>query len=305
MPQVRTVGLLVGVFIAASLACADALAQDRAACLQAASSGQTLRDAHKLAEARDQFRVCAGALCPSIVQTQCVTWLADVERALPTIVVTAKDGAGADLFDVRVSVDGAPLTTKLDGAAVPLNPGPHAFHLELADGTSADKQVMVREGEKDQSVAVVLKPAGALEAPQVQPPSAPATALLPAPPPADATSRGLGGLRIAALVVGGAGVVGVGVGSYFGLVAMSKKRDSDAQCPGGATGPCSGSGVSSSKDAESAGNASTIAFAVGLAALAGGAVLWFVAPSSPRTAGVSVGAGLAAGGPTVSLGGRF
>jgi hypothetical protein len=305
MPQVRHLSLLVGASIAASLAGSDALADDRAACLQAASSGQTLRDAHKLVEARDQFRVCAGPQCPSIVQTQCAAWLADVEKALPTVVLTAKDAAGADLFDVKVSVDGAPLTARLDGAAVPLNPGPHAFHFELADGTSADQQVMVREGGKDQSIAAVLHRAGAPEAPPLAAAPIPTTALPATPPPSDGASQGLGGMRIAALVVGGAGVVGVGVGSYFGLVAMSKKHDSDAQCPGGSSGPCSGTGVSLSKDAESAGNASTIAFAVGLAALAGGAVLWLVAPTSAKSVAVSMGAGVAAGGPTVSVGGRF
>ena len=291
-----------------ALAASPVRAQDRAACLQAASDGQTSRNAHKLIDARARFRLCAGIACPSVVQAQCVSWLAEVERSLPTVVVTAKDAAGADLVDVKVTVDGVPFATKLDGGAVPLDPGPHTFHLELADGTARDEPVVVREGAKDQSIAVVLRRPGEEAAPAPPSPS-------PAPPPAgvvavpaagEPSSSGLGGMRVAALVVGGVGVAGIAVGAVFGVQAMSKKNQSDAQCPGGSTGPCSDEGVSLAKQGVSAGNASTVAFAVGLAGVAGGVVLWLTAPRPSSAQGsLRVGAGLADGGFALRLGQSF
>jgi hypothetical protein len=81
---------------------------------------------------------------------------------------------------------------------------------------------------------------------------------------------------------------------------MSKKQESNDECPGGDTGPCSAKGVDLSKTARDEGNVSTVAFAVGGAAIIGAAVLWFTAPKS---IGVSPSAGPNAGG--VTLRGAF
>jgi hypothetical protein len=48
---------------------------DKAACLDASSQAQSLRDAHKLVEARQKLRVCAQAACPGVVQRDCLSWL--------------------------------------------------------------------------------------------------------------------------------------------------------------------------------------------------------------------------------------
>jgi hypothetical protein len=86
----------------------------------------------------------------------------------------------------------------------------------------------------------------------------------------------LGAQRTIALVLGGVGVLGVGVGAVFGVTAMSRKSDAQAACPGACA---TSDGVTKWSDAASAGNASTVAFVLGGVALAGGAVLWFTAPS--------------------------
>lgn len=80
------------------------------------------------------------------------------------------------------------------------------------------------------------------------------------------------------IVLGAAGVVGIGVGSFFGLRAMSKNGDAADLCP---DKKCkSAEGLSLTEDANSAATGANIAFGLGLAALAGGAVLYFTAPSS-------------------------
>src|SRR5580658_608195 len=107
---------------AAFLAATAAHAADHAACMDAVSQGQTLLDQHKLVEARDRFRVCAGAACPSVVQADCANWLASVEKSIPTVVVTAKNATGEVLVNVKVSVDGQPFALRLDGDARALDP---------------------------------------------------------------------------------------------------------------------------------------------------------------------------------------
>ena len=86
--------------------------------------------------------------------------------------------------------------------------------------------------------------------------------------------------RTIALGVGGAGVVGIGIGSFFGLRSIAKHSDYEKLCSGGVCEPPAGP---IHDDAVAAGNASTVAFLVGGALVAGGVVLWFVAPqaSSP------------------------
>src|SRR5262249_8709988 len=90
------------------------------------------------------------------------------------------------------------------------------------------------------------------------------------PPPR--SSARFFGQRATALVVGSIGVVGLGVGGVLGILSLSNHTD----CGGHCTGP--------DRDRQSNayvyGNASTIAFGVGLAALAVATVLWFTAPKA-------------------------
>jgi hypothetical protein len=118
----------------------------------------------------------------------------------------------------------------------------------------------------------------------------------PAPDQTPASGdSGLGTQRTLAIVAGVAGLAGIGIGSAFGLVSMSKKSDADGACD--ANNVCDTNGVAARHDAITAGNVSTVAFIAGAALVTTGAVLWFTAPSSrttpragvaPRWAGVEL-----------------
>ena len=74
------------------------------------------------------------------------------------------------------------------------------------------------------------------------------------------TSSGLGTQKTLAIVAGGVGLVGLGLGSVFGLMTISKKNDAQSACPN----LCSTQdGVTQRSDTKSAGNTSTVAFIVG------------------------------------------
>jgi hypothetical protein len=261
---------------------------DKAACLAASNKAQELRDAHKLLEARDQLHICAQQVCPGVVSKDCLTWLDAVEQSLPSVVVSAKDPSGRDLFDVKVTADGQPLTAKLAGDAVAMNPGPHAFHFEAADGSVLDQQVLVREGLKNQNIAVVLGKAAAVPAAG----AAPAGATPGAQPDATPAAEGGGGIpwHTVGWITGGVGVAGIALGSIFGIMAMGDKNG--AHCD--ASGACDPSGLSS---ANSAATVSTVGFIAGGVLLAGGAALVLFGPSD----GAPAAAAPATGGATLKV----
>jgi hypothetical protein len=93
-------------------------------------------------------------------------------------------------------------------------------------------------------------------------------------------------LAVAAAVIG---VSGLGVGSAYGFIAMSKRDDASKACP---LDPCSDSaGASKWSDAKSAGNVSTVAFVVGGVGVAAATVLWLTAPSAGQSTRVGLGPG--------------
>jgi serine/threonine-protein kinase len=89
-----------------------------------------------------------------------------------------------------------------------------------------------------------------------------------------AAQRGVG------IGVGVLGVVAVAAGSVFGLKAGSDWDAAKSHCTSYPHG-CDAQAVSLAEDAHAASNTSTVAFVIGGAALAGGAVLFFTAPQDP------------------------
>jgi serine/threonine-protein kinase len=82
--------------------------------------------------------------------------------------------------------------------------------------------------------------------------------------------------------VGGVGVVGLAVGTVFGLKASANWSDAKDLCGASYPNGCGDDGVTLHDNAKSAATISSIAFAVGVVGVAGGAILWFTAPSSSR-----------------------
>jgi hypothetical protein len=116
-------------------------------------------------------------------------------------------------------------------------------------------------------------------------PAIPLTAPPPSPPPAETPSHA-NTQGIVGLVVLGAGVVGLGISGGLALVANGKKQDSLNDCQTGMPNRCDQHGVDLRNQAISNGDAATVAFAVGAAALVTGGVLWLTAPrgTSPHAA---------------------
>jgi hypothetical protein len=168
----------------------------------------------------------------------------------------------------EVRVDGESLDRARWGIGLPLDPGTRTVEVEAP-------------GKQSWSVTFDVASSMTLDVPPLKDAQVPVSSTdrenqrpfaVTAQPPS-----GLGPMRTWALIVGGAGVAAVAAGATFGVISLSKHDDAARQCTNG-DNPCSAQGVEWGKEAQSAGNASTVAFVTGTAALTGGFVLWLMAP---------------------------
>jgi hypothetical protein len=125
--------------------------------------------------------------------------------------------------------------------------------------------------EDPAGVPAVAAPA---EAPAVaSPPASKSVAAAPTVGSTTASHRGATPVQIGGIVLSAVGVVGVGVGATFGLLAMQKNNDSHSQCIGDL---CTDAGKQSRKSALNDGNIATAAFVAGpIVAAVGAAMIIF------------------------------
>jgi hypothetical protein len=165
-----------------------------------------------------------------------------------------------------VERDGVAVGEAQWGLSIPVDPGAHTVKAHAPSKKDWQSTITVAADASAQELSVP-----ALDDAPVTPQTA---AAAPKPP-----NRAL---RTGAFVSFGVSGVGAVLGTVFGLRAISKNNASNApdKCQGDT---CLASGTSLRNDARSAGNISTIAFAVSGAALATGVVLFFVSAKRGET----------------------
>lgn len=183
--------------------------------------------------------------------------VAALEPKLAKLVVTvARDAATQAGF--LVQVDGARLEAPAWGTPAPVDPGDHVVHASALGTTDWEKTVTATAGS---SVTV--------EVPSLASETAPIS---------NGRDRAMHdmmqdvrtlevdeGKRTAAYIVGGAGVVALGVGTYFGLRALSLRHQSDDHCP---ADRCTPEGVRLNDSAKRSALGADIGVGVGIGAVA-------------------------------------
>jgi hypothetical protein len=251
------------------------------------------------------------------VVTDCVKRLDELETVQPTVVFDVVDTAGSEVNDVVVSMDGQRLLDKLTGTSVPVDLGEHLVRFAASGRASVEQRLVFREGEKSRHVRVTIQaaPSNAVTAtstPDPTPaPDAPSEPVSPPPAPAEAqASEPTPGRaqRIAGYAVGGAGLLGLAVGGWFGYLTIDAKREQLDNCETPTKCPNYEVARAAHEDGKTNGLISTVAFAVGGAAAATGVVLLLTAKSETSQARgrpLSVSASAVPGGASVDLGGSF
>ena len=241
-------------------------------CAAASEEASTLQKQEKLVSARDRYLVCADAACPAEIREECAHRLSEVTDATPSIVFDVKDPAGNDVSAVRVTMDGALLSDHIGASAVTIDPGEHTFRFDGADPSqSVEKKFVVRDGEKNRHLAVTLG-------------GAPGTGALRPPPPGPGSEQPPASTwsdrKTLAVVAGGVGVIGIGLGAVFGAMTFSQWNTAKTEC----SSFC-GAGSQAQNDKNSAITTATVSdvgFIAGGVLIAGAAVLWFTAPSGAQ-----------------------
>jgi hypothetical protein len=235
---------------------AAATQPDKAECARSAEDGQRLRGQGKLREALAAFTACAADSCPALIRGDCGGWLTEVQSALPTVVVraSAAEDAQHELYDVQVQVDGVTLTEKLDGRALPVNPGEHKLSYSAPGRVPLTETVVIRVGEQHRQLAVAL-----VSEHPVPPP------VSHAPPRVRPLARGL--------LIGGGAALAVSAG--FGVAGWLKARDlRDSHC----APHCDPGEVDGARHLL---RVADISLAAGVLALAGAAALVWLRPAEP------------------------
>lgn len=204
------------------------------ACFDAYPEAQRLRKQGKLRKAQAQLVLCSQEDCPGAIRSDCTAWLAEVEKALPSVVIEARDAKGEETAAVRVLVDGELLAERLDGKALALDPGEHTLRFEHA-GKTQEQKVLIREGEARRKIDVRFAPAPVASA------SASASAAPSSPPPM-ASSMSSAAAEPGALVgssgssltlgyaLGGLGLLALAGSTYFYLDGRGIRSDLERDC---------------------------------------------------------------------------
>jgi hypothetical protein len=125
------------------------------ACIAASERADQLRRGGKLQGARADLLVCIAKSCPRIVRDDCMEQLDALDKAIPTIVFTAKDGE-VDMAAVSVTMDGAPLADRIDGTPLSVDPGEHTFEFTAEGRPKITKKLVISEGVKNRQELVVF-----------------------------------------------------------------------------------------------------------------------------------------------------
>lgn len=165
---------------------------------------------------------------------------------------------------LEVRLDGVVLGAAAYGVALPIDPGEHTVLAKAAGRKPFSAKVAVAAS------AAVVTEVPILEADAPPPP--PPAPLAKVPPPLPEKSAPVVGYAL-----GGAAVVALGVGTFFGLKASSQSSDADKNCSGQF---CNQAGLDGHDDASTSARVSTIAFGVGLVASA--AAVYFLFFDDPK-----------------------
>lgn len=226
---------------------------------------------------------------------------AQFQRDLSTLesgvaqLVLQTEPPGAVIEDERRPASGQPIQNSYSGNGplqIGVRPGRHRFTAKLAGRVDAVWEVELSPRQQASHTFTLAEPAAAA-------PAAPAPAA-PTPAPTAAVDTGSAksgnGMRTGAYVAFGAGVVGLGVGTIFGLKAKGNYREANDitsdNCP--SSGPCElpaslfDKRQRLGKDGDSAKTLSIVGFALGGVGLAAGVTLFVLSNKKEGAAAASI-----------------
>lgn len=192
-----------------------------------------------------------------------------LETKVPKLVLVTQ--AVANIPGLEILRDGTVIPLEMGSSEVPVDPGKHV--IELRAPTKKPWSLLINVPNTPEVQRITL--------PQMEDAPLPKKDDTVAPTIPEKNESGVSnGRRNVGIIVGAAGLAGLGVSGIFTGIALSKNSEADKICNGSACP--SQAGVDLGNDAITAANVSTVVLGVGLAGVAVGTILFLTAPS--RTA---------------------
>jgi hypothetical protein len=215
------------------------------------------RDAQRVAQNR------ANALAPRVPK-------------LIVDVVSADSSPGLEIRRDGVLIGGAQW-----GLAIPVDPGAHTISASAPGRKAWEATVTAEEKQVAKLSVPALEPLEKVPAAsEAKPLPGPSSVTATSAPASETPAEPGGTQRTLGLVAGGVGIAGIGASLVFGVLANGQYADAD--CPNNV---CTPSAAAERDGAWTKATIASVAFGIGVAALAGGAVLFFTAPKGDtRTA---------------------
>jgi hypothetical protein len=129
------------------------------ACSAAAVTGQKLRRAGKLRDAKSWFEVCTRPSCREDIVRDCQTWQEEIDRSIPTVALHPRDTRGQPVTDARVVIDGTLVPPESLAQPIPLDPGPHTVDFERPDAARVSRSITLAEGDHANVAVTMASPA--------------------------------------------------------------------------------------------------------------------------------------------------
>ena len=82
---------------------------------------------------------------------------AQLESDIPSVVPLVSDENGEPRVDVQVTIDNELLTSRLDGRALPIDPGMHEFSFTADGAVLATQRLMIVQGQRNRPIAITLQ----------------------------------------------------------------------------------------------------------------------------------------------------
>lgn len=236
-------------------------AQTRRECATHFEEGQTKRAERDYMAAKRDFIACSQLSCPKIIVAECVQFLSELDKDIPTISFRVTAQQGGELFNVEVVIDDEPLTQEIDGGTFEVNPGVHELRFSAPGFRPRHTRASVNSGERGRLIEVELV--------------SEKTAELASEPVHATPPTGLH-LPVVSIVAAGAGVIGLAGFGYFRVTGNQRYDELRRSC----AGACSDAEVASVREKYVLSSAS---LALGGLALAGaGLSFWLLQPSRSR-----------------------
>jgi hypothetical protein len=121
-------------------------------CGAAYTAAQQRQHSGDLVAASELYQSCADEGCGVKVWQDCMTGESKLHSDVPSVVVAVSDHNGEPLVDVKVEMDGRLLTSRLDGLALPINPGTHEFLFFAGKEAFAPQTVTVAVGDRNRVI---------------------------------------------------------------------------------------------------------------------------------------------------------